>query len=145
MPTPWDDVPFPETAVAARHNNTLGIRTMERKGLWSWVILKLVIAAAIFESLVVGFETINAIQCHYSSKECWPWFFATLINYPFSVQIFQFVRFVYDQFQITSFVIQTTIMAVSFFVFGSLWWSALLHIPVFVVRLGRRWFARVPQ
>ena len=118
---------------------------MKHKELWRWLSLKIVFAVAAIEALFVLFETLSVIHCHYTSSECWPFFFVMVANLPASIGIFKFVGFFYDAFHIESFWLQTSLMASSFLIIGTLWWSMLTHIPVLAVRLGRKWQARTEK
>jgi hypothetical protein len=116
---------------------------MKRNGLWAWVSLKIVLVVAVIEALLVLFESINYINCHFSgTTECWPFFFAMATNLPVSIGIMQFNSAVSNTFQIDSIWFQLILESLSFFVVGTLWWSSLLHIPVLIAKLVNKWRAR---
>ena len=110
--------------------------------MWRWVNIKVVIAAFCIEAVIVILESIYIIHCHLTSTECWPWFFGMIANFPISIGVFQFIGFVDDSLHLESFGTQVLLMAVSFQVFGTLWWATLLHILVFVERLRRKCLSR---
>jgi hypothetical protein len=115
---------------------------MKHNGLWAWVSLKVILAVAVIEALLVLLESINYINCRFSATECWPFFFATAANFPVSIGVMKFTSAVSNTFQIDSIWIQLILESLSFFVVGTLWWSSLLHIPVLIAKLVNKWRAR---
>lgn len=114
-------------------------------GVLRWVNFRIILVVSVIEALLVILDTIDVISCHSSFNECWPWFLVMMANLPASIGIFQFVGFVYDFFHIESYLAQTMLMAFAFFFFGTLWWSALLHIPAFIARLRQKRQARMKR
>ena len=98
----------------------------------------ILIGVAIFEGLLVFAEAGNATHCHYSGDECWPFFFAMLLNMPASLAINSIVASVDSALSLTSFWSSLLVQTSAFLVFGTLWWSALLHVPWHAFRYVRQ-------
>lgn len=92
-----------------------------------WINLKIIITVAICELLLVILETWSIYNCYYTDAECWPWFIPMIANFPASIAIFKLIGFIYDLFNIKSYLIQTGLMACAFLIIGTLWWSLVLH------------------
>jgi len=75
-------------------------------------------------------ESIGAMKCHAEISDCgsWEWFFAFVVNLPFSILIEQVYGLLPGSIVINHFEISVAIRFIVYMVGGSFWWLAVFVI-----------------
>ena len=99
-----------------------------------WIAL---LAIVLLQVLLCLTEASGAIHCNHSTSDCapWTWFFAFLVNYPFSIAIDQLSAILVGPFVIEHYDWSVAITFVLYVVGGSFWG--------FMIVLGVQWCWRV--
>lgn len=97
---------------------------------------KVIVVVFLFELALALFEAHGAYQCR-NHSECWPWFFILALNMPASVLVYQIP---FSSIGDTSTNAGILLTSVAFVAVGTLWWSFLLHMAIYIGVGIRRWF-----
>lgn len=92
---------------------------LNKKIIWSVLSVQVIITSV---------ESLRAIQCHIAgSYQCWPWFFAFLVNLPASLVVNPITESIIAQ---VSYYPSVGILFIAYTVVGTVWWSFLVYISV---------------
>jgi hypothetical protein len=71
-----------------------------------------------------------AIECHDSARsECWSWFGIFAVNIPASALVAMLLAFTVD---LLEFHTQLLLSLLTYVVIGTLWWSVMLHVAIWM-------------